>query len=115
MLDVEWNPASRSCAATVPRDKALADMAIMLTAMERAYGVRPVIYAPADFFRDVMDGAFSTYPLWIRGVHGGIPSDYGAGPWVVWQHADTGRVSGIKGDVDRDCIETMRASWLGSR
>ena len=111
VLDVEWNPQSRSCPAKVSRDKARAEMAIMLAAMERAYGTRPVIYAPADFFRDVMEGAFAEYPLWVRGLGGAPAPDYGVRPWRIWQHSETGSVPGIKGAVDRDCLTAGDTGW----
>lgn len=106
VLDVEWNPASRSCPDTVPRAKALADMKTILAAMERATGRRPIIYAPRDFFSQVMEeGALSDYPLWIRGLGPRVPMEYGDRHWAVWQHSETGTVAGIEGAVDLDCAE----------
>ena len=81
--------------------------------MQRAYGVRPVIYAPADIFLDVLQGAFADYPLWVRGVGGRPSAAYGSRRWAVWQHTDTGRIAGIAGDVDRDCYDDADARWLG--
>ena len=103
VLDVEWNPDSRTCPGTVPRAKALAAMETILAAMERATGRRPIIYAPRDFFGQVMGGALSDYPLWIRGLGHAPPAEYGGRSWVVWQHSETGTVPGIRGAVDLDC------------
>ena len=105
VLDVEWNPESKTCPGTVPKEMALAKMRTILAAMERATGRRPIIYAPRDFFGQVMDGALSDYPLWIRGLGHAPPAEYGGRPWVVWQHSETGTVPGIKGAVDLDCAE----------
>ena len=51
VLDVEWNPTSKTCPRKLPREQALADMRTILQAMERAYGKRPVIYTSVDFHR----------------------------------------------------------------
>ncbi len=102
VLDVEWNPASRSCARHAPRDEALATMQVILAAMEKAYGKVPVIYAPLDFYDKVMRGALDRYPLWARSL-GDPPSGYGDRPWRIWQYSETGSVPGIAGGVDLDC------------
>ena len=105
VLDVEWNPGSQTCPGTVPRDEALARMRTILAAMERATGRRPIIYAPRDFFAQVLDGALTDYPLWVRGLGRSLPDEYGARAWRVWQHSETGSVPGIAGAVDLDCAE----------
>lgn len=105
VLDVEWNPDSRTCPITVPRERALAEMKTILAAMERATGRRPIIYAPRDFFAQVMEGALADYPLWVRGLGRTPPKEYGGRPWVAWQHSETGTVPGITGAVDLDCAE----------
>ena len=91
----------------MPRDKALADMKIILAAMERATGHRPMIYAPRVFYSDVLDGALTDYPLWVRGLGRALPEEYGTRTWTVRQHSENGAVPGITGDVDLDCAEAM--------
>ncbi len=105
VLDVEWNPGSRTCPITLPRTEALAEMRTILAAMERATGRRPIIYAPRDFFSQVMDGALSDYPLWVRGLGRTLPEEYGDRAWLAWQHSETGIVPGIQGAVDLDCAK----------
>ena len=68
VLDVEWNELSRTCPGHLPREKALAEMQIILDAMEQAYGRKPVIYTSVDFHRDVLQGEFTNYPMWVRSV-----------------------------------------------
>lgn len=105
VLDVEWNPDSRTCPITVPRAEALTEMRTILAAMERATGRRPIIYAPRDFFSQIMEGALSDYPLWVRGLGRSLPEEYGNRPWLVRQHSETGAVPGIEGAVDLDCAK----------
>ena len=104
VLDIEWTPESRTCPGKVAREPALAAIKVMLDAMERAYGVRPIIYVPGDMFRDVVAGSFEGYPLWVRGLNGRPHVAYGLRRWSVWQYAEHGHVPGIEGDVDLDCM-----------
>ncbi len=62
----------------MPRDVAIAQMKIILAAMERVYGKRPVIYTSIDFHRDVMQGEFNDYPVWVRSVKCNPALKYGA-------------------------------------
>lgn len=107
VLDVEWNPGSRTCPGTVPRDKALADIRTILAAMERATGRRPILYAPRDIYAEILDGAGIEAPLWVRGLGAAVPAEYGRRAWTVWQYSETGRVPGIAGDVDLDCAAVI--------
>ena len=107
VLDVEWNPQSRTCRGTVPRATALAAITTIVAAMARATGRRPILYAPRDFFRDVLDGAPHDGPLWVRGLGRTLPEEYRGRPWRIWQHSETGEVPGIKGAVDLDCAEAL--------
>ncbi len=104
VLDIEWNPSSPSCPGKVAREPALAMIRTMLDAMERAYGVRPIVYVPGDMFRDVVEGALEEYPLWVRGLKGRPNVAYGDRGWRVWQFAEQGEVPGVAGDVDLDCM-----------
>ena len=110
VLDVEWNPASRSCARHAPKAEALATMTVILAAMEKAYGKVPVIYAPLDFYQEVMEGELGRYPLWARSL-GDPPNGYGDRAWRFWQRSETGAVPGIDGAVDLDCFGGERADW----
>ena len=105
VLDVEWNPGSKTCPGTVPAAEALAEMRTILVAMERATGRRPIIYAPRDFFAEVMVGALADYPLWVRGLGPTLPAEYAGRRWQVRQYSETGTVPGITGAVDLDCAE----------
>ncbi len=116
VLDVEWNPQSKTCPRKLPREEALRDMRIVLEGMERAYGKRPVIYTSVDFHRDVLVGEMQDYPIWVRSVKYHPSVKYGDRRWHFWQHTATGQVPGIHGYVDRNCYygsENDWASWLG--
>ena len=110
VLDVEWNPASRSCPQKVTRESALSTMTVILAAMEKTYGLKPVIYAPLDFFDDVMRGALDDYPLWVRNISGEPAAGYER-RWTIWQRKDDAVVDGISAPVDVDCFNGNAAAW----
>ncbi len=111
VLDVEWNSESKTCPKRIPREQALAQMKIMLAAMERAYGKKPVIYTSIDFHRDVMQGEFTDYPIWVRSVKYYPSVKYGARRWHFWQHTAEGHVPGIRGYVDRNAFNGTVKEW----
>ena len=111
MLDVEWNGQSKTCPKKLPREEAIAQMKVILAAMEQAYGKRPVIYTSIDFHRDVMQGEFNDYPIWVRSVKCNPALKYGARKWRFWQHTAEGRVAGIKGNVDENAFYGTPPEW----
>ncbi len=111
VLDVEWNPQSRTCPRKLPRAQALAMMHTILSAMEQAYGKRPVIYTSVDFHRDVLQGEFQDYPMWVRSVRAYPSVKYGDRRWNFWQHTATGSVPGVRGYVDRNCYYGSLDDW----
>ncbi len=70
-----------------------------LYAAELAYGVKPIIYTNADFYKQYLKDGFDEYPLWVahylRPLAPRIERD-----WHFWQHSESGRVNGIPGKVD---------------
>jgi lysozyme len=69
-----------------------------LDAVERFYGVTPVVYCDRSL-RDKLAAVprFNAYPLWI--------ADYSTIEpplWKFWQHTPQGQVSGVPGLVDLD-------------
>ncbi len=111
VLDVEWNGNSKTCAKRLPRDEAISAMRIILAAMEKAYGKRPVIYTSVDFYRDVMAGEFTDYPIWVRSVKYFPSVKYGDRRWHFWQHTAEGHVPGIHGYVDRNAFNGSESDW----
>jgi lysozyme len=112
VLDVEWVPTSRTCPQKVSRERALQQMRIILTEMERYYHKRPVIYSTVDFYHDVLDGGeLSEYPIWLRSVKYYPTVKYGDRRWHFWQYTATGRIPGIRGEVDRNAFFGNHQQW----
>jgi lysozyme len=70
-----------------------------LDILEKHYGVRPIIYTNADFYKQYLIDSFDDYPLWVahylRMDRPGV-----ARPWHFWQHSESGHVNGILSKVD---------------
>jgi lysozyme len=118
VLDVEWNHKS-SCRKPSP-EKARAKMREMLAAFHQHYGKKPVIYTDITFHEEVLEGTkeFDDYPFWIRSVAAKPHVRYESRQWEFWQFTATGRVPGIKGDVDRNAFfgsEKQFRDWIEGR
>ena len=118
VLDVEWNGHSRTCPQKIDRSLALEKIQLMLTELEQLTGKKPVIYTDITFHKDVLEGEFNDYPYWIRSTAAKPETRYDNRPWAFWQFTTTGRVPGIKGDVDRNAFfgdEGEFVAWLQGR
>ena len=70
-----------------------------LVAIEKNYGVLPVIYTNIDFYKNYLEKDFPEYPVWI--AHYLQPNKPRLEhKWVFWQHSEAGRVNGITSPVD---------------
>ena len=67
--------------------------------IEAYYGVKPIIYTNADFYKQHLQGYLDDYPLWV--AHYLQPHQPRiARDWAFWQHSESGRVNGVPGKVD---------------
>ena len=77
--------------------------AIFLKEVESLSGKKAVIYSDTSNARNIFSGELTTYPLWVAEYGVSEPQDNGKWEeWEGWQYTDSGRVSGINGNVDRD-------------
>ncbi len=76
-----------------------AELSDWLKAVEKNYGVLPVIYTNIDFYTNYLEKDFSEYPVWI--AHYLQPDRPRLEhKWLFWQHSEAGRVNGISAPVD---------------
>jgi lysozyme len=120
ILDVEWNGHSRTCPRKVSRETAIEKMRLMLRELEQHTGRRPIIYTDIPFHKDVIEGTteFEGYPFWIRSTAARPEERYANRRWEFWQYTTTGRVPGIKGDVDRNAFygsEQEFQAWVAGQ
>jgi lysozyme len=75
---------------------------IWLETVGAALECTPIVYTDPSFWQDNVAADFSAYPLWLAcyANQPEVPATWRA--WTFWQHADTGTVNGIGGQVDLD-------------
>jgi lysozyme len=115
VLDVEWNGHSKTCPQKIDRSLALEKIQLMLTELEQLTGKKPIIYTDITFHKDVLEGEFNNYAYWIRSTAALPETRYANRPWAFWQFTTTGRVPGIKGDVDRNAFFGNEGQFDGWR
>jgi lysozyme len=90
----------------------------MVDALERHTGKRPIIYTDITFYEKVLEGAFNSYPYWVRSVAAEPQEHYGNHTRTLWSFTTTGKIPGVKEPVDRNAFAGSRsqgASWLAGR
>jgi lysozyme len=115
VLDLEWNGHSKTCPKKVERSLALEKIRLMLTELEQLTGKKPVIYTDITFHKDILEGEFNDYAYWIRSTAAKPETRYHNRPWAFWQFTTTGRIPGIKGDVDRNVFYGNEGEFTGWR
>ncbi len=111
VLDLEWNNHSKTCPQRISRENALEKIQLMLNSMEFHTGKKPIIYTDINFHKDVLRGQFRDYEFWLRSVAAEPHEKFENRPWIMWQYTATGRVPGIKGDVDRNAFHGSVKDW----
>ena len=112
VLDMEWNPRSRTCTLRPDGAKVRAEAQRFLSFLEAHYGRRPVIYTTVDFFRETGIGRMHNTEFWLRSVAGHPRQVYPGAFWVLWQYTGTGIVPGIEGKVDVNVFRSSPDLWL---
>ena len=110
-IDMEWVPTSTNCRVRPSRAKIVADLRLFLESLERHYGKRPVIYATASFHHDILEGAFTDYPFWLRAIDGPPGERYAFRPWHFWQYSARGTLPGVRGHIDKNVFAGTQAEW----
>jgi lysozyme len=70
-----------------------------LDLVERHYGVKPILYCNAGFYKKYISGKIDGYTVWIahyKSPKPGIQEE----DWHFWQYTEEGNIDGIKGPVD---------------
>lgn len=75
-----------------------------LQLVEKHYGVKPLIYTSRDFYNKYLSGPFTHYKYMIARYHEDVPELCDNAAFVLWQFTASGRIPGIRGNVDRSCF-----------
>jgi lysozyme len=112
VLDLEWNNHSK-CKNTHNRADILEKVRYMLAAMERHTGKVPVIYTDMNFYRDILDGENFDSSFWLRSTAAEPHTKFnGKRDWLFWQWTQTGTMSGINTEVDRNAFYGSQDDWV---
>lgn len=88
------------------KQSVLKELHIFLDALEKEYGVRPMIYTLKNVYDRYLRGEVNSYPLWVRNVY--YPAAFDN--WeniTLWQYTDTAQLNGYSGGekyIDLDVL-----------
>lgn len=71
-----------------------------LKGIENYYGVKPMIYTGVNFYNRYLSTGFSEYMFMIARYSNELPNLQGKPKFVIWQYSESGRIAGIRGNVD---------------
>lgn len=92
VLDIEKIPAGQSM------DSLRRGLKRWLGAVERYYGVKPILYSGDKFHSDFLRDEFKGYTIWIANYNFFV--DQIKPEWHFWQFTDRAAIKGIDGNVD---------------
>jgi lysozyme len=70
-----------------------------LIKVENKYGMKPIIYTNADFYKRILSGHFDEYPLWVA-HYGFLDKPKVDKKWLFWQISEEANINGIAHKVD---------------
>ena len=111
VLDLEWNNAS-ACKNKHDRTDILEKVRVMLAAMERHTGKVPIIYTDMTFHRDILEGEHFDNPFWLRSTAAEPHTKYANRQYLFWQWTQTGTMSGVNAEVDRNSFYGSADDWV---
>ena len=111
VLDVEWNPTSKTCRHRPEPNEVRAQLQRFLDRLEGYYGKRPIIYTSVDFHEDNLNGYFQNYHFWVRSVAAPPSKTFADRRWAFWQYTSTGVIPGIDSETDINVFAGSRANW----
>ncbi len=94
VIDIEFAKAR----SRMTDDEFYRELGILNQALERHYGVEPIIYTTEEF-RDHYFEDKQIKNLWAREIISRHIQDW-APNWMFWQYSSRGNIAGIKGRVD---------------
>lgn len=85
-----------------------------LQTVAAATGVQPFLYLDPTFANENhAPASLAAYPLWIADYGVAQPTlPLGWSDWLIWQHSQSGTVSGVTGSVDLDLLNGSIAKLL---
>jgi lysozyme len=111
VLDLEFNNHSK-CKNKHNREDLLEKVRVMLAAMEAHTGKVPIIYTDINFHREVLEGEHFDNAFWLRSTAAEPHHKYSNRQWMMWQWTQTGTMSGVRVEVDRNAFYGSPDEWV---
>lgn len=98
----------------LPKKQSLAQLKVglknWLQLVEAHYGIQPILYSGANFYKEFLKDDFKEYTFWIANYNffvENMQSD-----WRFWQFTEKASISGIEGSVDVNIFNGTDAELL---
>ncbi len=98
---VEFDLAG-NCSSRPARDVLISEVAYFISAVEAHSGKPVILHLNAEFENEYRLSEAVDRGLWLRSM--GVPPDFGARPWVMWQASAIRTVPGIDGMVNWNVV-----------
>ena len=86
--DKEENPPKK--------EDVIRELTDFLDALEKHYGVKPMIYTRSDIYDKYLEGSFDAYKMWMSSLYTPLKWNY-KGDWYLWQYLNKGVLEGYSG------------------
>ena len=96
--DKEQNPPAK--------EDVVRELKVFLQMLEKAYGVKPLIYTGRDIYETYLKGEFDEYKKWISGLYTPLSRNY-EDDWYIRQYLNRGKLEGYTGGeeyIDRNVL-----------
>jgi lysozyme len=100
VLDIEELPKNQSM------DRLKVGLKKWLDAVEKHYGVQPIIYTGQKFYEGFLAEEFSEYTFWIANYNFFV--ERMQPEWMFWQFTESAEISGVPGKVDLNIFNGPR-------
>jgi len=101
VIDVEF---VGNCKNFKSLDAIRIELKAFISEIEKAWSRRPVLYITSNSFKQILNGNFTDYPIWIRSVFS-EPDFEKNDKFYIWQFTDKGKIPGIKVPVDQNVLK----------
>ncbi|RZJ66098.1 MAG: glycoside hydrolase family 25 protein [Flavobacterium sp.] len=101
VLDIEKIPENQSM------DSLMVGLHRWLNAVEKYYGVQPIIYSGQKYYDDFLADEFEGYVFWIANYNFFVEEI--DEEWMFWQFTESASIEGVPGPVDVNIYNGPRA------
>lgn len=78
------------------KEDVVRELKVFLNALEKEYGVKPIIYSGAEIYDKYLKGEFDEYKKWISSFYTPLSWNY-KDDWYIWQYLNKGELEGFSG------------------